>query len=206
MKFELPALPYAKDGLAPHISANTLDFHYDKHHQAYMTNLEKAIGGSADAGKSLEDIIRTSEGGVFNNAAQVWNHSFYWHSMKSGGGQEPGGDLGSAISRDFGSLAGLNDALAQAGATQFGSGWAWLVSDADGKLSVTKTANGDNPIRNPEQVPLLTIDVWEHAYYLDFQNRRPDYLSTFLTSLANWGFAAENYDQRSNGVRTFENL
>ena len=206
MKFELPALPYAKDGLAPHISANTLNFHYDKHHQAYMTNLEKAIGDSADAAKSLEEIIRGSEGGVFNNAAQVWNHAFYWNCMKSGGGQEPGGDLGSAIARDFKSMTGLNDALAQAGATQFGSGWAWLVSDADGKLSVTKTANGETPVSDPASIPLLTIDVWEHAYYLDFQNRRPDYLSTFLASLANWDFAAENYDQRGNGARTIENL
>ncbi len=206
MKFELPALPYAKDGLAPHISANTLNFHYDKHHQAYMANLEKAIGGSADAEKTLEEVIRSSDGGVFNNAAQVWNHAFYWHCMSSGGGQEPGGDLGSAINSEFGSLAGLNDALAQAGATQFGSGWAWLICDADGKLSVTKTANGDTPVRDPALVPLLTIDVWEHAYYLDFQNRRPDYLSTFLTSLANWGFAAENYDQRASGTRTIENL
>ena len=205
MKFELPALPYARDALAPHISSNTLDFHYGKHHQAYMTNLEKAIGGTADADKSLEEIVRGSSGGVFNNAAQVWNHAFYWHSMSAQGGA-PGGDLAAAIARDIGSQDELNAKLSEAGATQFGSGWAWLVSDAGGKLSVTKTPNGETPLSDASVIPLLTIDVWEHAYYLDFQNRRPDYLGSFLTNLANWNFAAANYDARGNGARTIADM
>ena len=205
MKFELPALPYAKDALAPHVSANTLDFHYGKHHQAYMTNLEKAIGGTGDADKTLEEIIRGSDGGVFNNAAQVWNHAFYWHSMAAGGGA-PAGDLAAAIDRDFGSMDELKKKLSEAGATQFGSGWAWLVSDPDGKLSVTKTPNAETPVSDPNQIPLLTIDVWEHAYYLDFQNRRPDYLGSFLDNLANWGFAAANYDARGNGARAIADM
>jgi Fe-Mn family superoxide dismutase len=205
MKFELPALPYAKDALAPHVSANTLDFHYGKHHQAYMTNLEKAIGGSANADKSLEEIIRGSEGGVFNNAAQVWNHAFYWHSMAPGG-SAPSADLAAAVDRDFGSLDGLKTKLSEAGATQFGSGWAWLVSDPDGKLAVTKTPNAETPVSDPAQVPLLTIDVWEHAYYLDFQNRRPDYLGTFLESLANWEFASANYASRASGARAIADM
>ena len=205
MKFELPPLPYAKDALAPHISANTLDFHYGKHHQTYMTNLEKALSGKPDADKTLEAVIRGAEGGVFNNAAQVWNHAFYWHSMAPGG-SAPSGDLSSAISRDLGSIDDLNKALSEAGATQFGSGWAWLVTDPDGKLSVTKTANADTPITNAKSIPLLTIDVWEHAYYLDYQNRRPDYLKTFLSSLANWKFAAENYANRGNGARAFADM
>ena len=205
MKFELPALPYSRDALAPHISSNTLDFHYGKHHQAYMTNLEKAITGTADADKSLEEIVRSSSGGVFNNAAQVWNHSFYWNSMTAGGAV-PSGDLAAAIARDIGSQDELNTQLSTAGATQFGSGWAWLVSDADGKLSVTKTANGETPLSDADVIPLLTIDVWEHAYYLDFQNRRPDYLGAFLANLANWGFAAANYDARGNGARTIADM
>jgi len=205
MKFELPPLPYAQDALEPHVSARTLEFHYGKHHQTYMTNLEKAIGSGADASRSLEEIVRSAEGGVFNNAAQVWNHSFYWHSMAKGGGA-PAGDLAKAIDRDFGSLDELKKKLSEAGATQFGSGWAWLVSDPDGKLSVTKTPNAETPLTDPAQIPLLTIDVWEHAYYLDFQNRRPDYLGAFLDNLANWGFAAENYDARGNGARAFADM
>lgn len=205
MKFELPALPYAKDALAPHVSANTLDFHHGKHHQAYLTNLEKAIGGTDEAKKSLEEIIRGSSGGVFNNAAQVWNHAFYWHSMSKGGGA-PSGDLAKAIDRDLGSLGELKKKLSEAGATQFGSGWAWLVSDPDGKLAVTKTPNAETPISDPRQIPLLTIDVWEHAYYLDFQNRRPDYLGAFLDNLANWKFAADNYANRGKGVRAFADM
>jgi len=205
MKFELPALPYAKDALAPHVSANTLEFHYGKHHQTYMTNLEKAIGGSADAGKSLEEIVRGSSGGVFNNAAQVWNHMFYWHCMAADGGK-PSGDLASAIDRDIGSMDELKKQLSEAGATQFGSGWAWLVSDPGGKLSVTKTPNAESPISNPDHIPLLTIDVWEHAYYLDYQNRRPAYLGAFLDNLANWSFASENYANRSSGARAFADM
>ncbi|MCB1743406.1 MAG: superoxide dismutase [Gammaproteobacteria bacterium] len=206
MKFELPSLPYAQDALAPHISANTLDFHYGKHHQTYMTNLANALKDSADASKSLEEIVRSSSGGNFNNAAQVWNHSFYWHSMSPKGGGAPSGDLAAAIDRDCGGLDKLKEALATAGATQFGSGWAWLVTDPSGKLSVTKTGNAETPITDANQIPLLTIDVWEHAYYLDFQNRRPAYLSTFLDSLANWSFAAENYANRGSGARKFADM
>ena len=205
MKFELPALPYAKDALGPHVSANTLDFHYGKHHQTYMTNLEKALAGTADAGKSLEEVVRSSSGGIFNNAAQVWNHAFYWHSM-SGSSSAPSSDLATAINRDFGSMDALKSALSEAGATQFGSGWAWLVSDPDGKLSVTKTGNAQTPITDSSAIALLTIDVWEHAYYLDYQNRRPAYLGAFLDNLANWAFASENYANRGAGVRAFADM
>ncbi len=191
MAFELPALPYAKDALAPHISAETLDFHHGKHHQAYVTNLNKMIEGKPEASKSLEDIIASSEGPMFNNAAQIWNHTFYWHSMKPHGGGQPTGDLADAIKRDFGSFEKFSEELANAAASQFGSGWAWLVLNRDKKLAVTKTANADLPSKHGQKA-LLTIDVWEHAYYIDFRNARPKYVETFLKSLANWDFAADN--------------
>lgn len=196
MAFELPALPYAKDALEPHISANTLDFHHGKHHNAYVTNLNKLIDGTDLAGKSLEDIILASakdasKQGIFNNAAQVWNHTFYWHSMKPNGGGKPSGALAKKIDEDFGSFDKFVEEFKNAGATQFGSGWAWLVLDG-GKLKVTKTPNADLPMTHG-QTALLTADVWEHAYYLDYQNRRPDYLATFLDKLANWSFAEENF-------------
>lgn len=195
MAFELPPLPYAKDALEPHISANTLDFHHGKHHNAYVTNLNKMVEGTDLAGKSLEDVILavakdSSKQGIFNNAAQVWNHTFYWHSMKPQGGGKPTGDLAKKIDEDFGSFDKFAEEFKAAGAGQFGSGWAWLVLDG-GKLKVTKTANADLPLAHG-QTAILTADVWEHAYYLDYQNRRPDYLSTFLNSLVNWEFAAEN--------------
>jgi superoxide dismutase, Fe-Mn family len=190
MAFTLPPLPYAKDALAPHISAETLDFHYGKHHQAYVTNLNKLVEGKPEATKSLEEIILSSEGGVFNNAAQIWNHTFYWSSMKPQGGGQPTGDLLAAITRDFGSFDKFKEEFANAAATQFGSGWAWLVLQ-NGKLSVTKTGNADLPLKHGQK-PLLTIDVWEHAYYIDFRNARPKYIETFLTSLANWEFALAN--------------
>ncbi len=191
MAFELPALPYAKDALAPHISAETLDFHHGKHHQAYVTNLNKMIEGKPEASKSLEDIIASSEGPMFNNAAQIWNHTFYWHCMKPKGGGQPTGDLADAIKRDFGSFEKFGEEFANAAASQFGSGWAWLVLNRDKKLAVTKTANADLPSKHGQKA-LLTIDVWEHAYYIDFRNARPKYIETFLKSLANWDFAAEN--------------
>jgi Fe-Mn family superoxide dismutase len=191
MAFELPALPYAKDALAPHISAETLDFHYGKHHQAYVTNLNKLLEGKPEASKSLDDIIKSSEGGVFNNSAQIWNHTFYWKSMKPNGGGQPTGDLADAIKRDFGSFEKFAEDFTAAATTQFGSGWAWLVQGADKKLSVTKTGNADLPMKHGQKA-LLTIDVWEHAYYIDFRNARPKYIETFLKSLANWDFAAEN--------------
>ena len=196
MAFTLPDLPYAKDALAPHISAETLDFHHGKHHAAYVKNLNGLVDGTDMAALSLEDVIRKAAGdaelgGVFNNAAQIWNHTFYWQSMRPNGGGTPTGDLAAMIDRDFGSFDNFKDAFAKAGATQFGSGWAWLVLK-DGKLEVRKTLNAETPLTEDGVTPLLTMDVWEHAYYLDFQNRRPDYISTFLDKLVNWEFAAEN--------------
>jgi Fe-Mn family superoxide dismutase len=191
MAFTLPPLPYDKGALAPHISAETLEFHHGKHHQAYVTNLNKLIEGKPEANKSLEDIIMSSEAGVFNNAAQIWNHTFYWSSMKPNGGGQPTGDLADAIKRDFGSFEKFSEDFANAAATQFGSGWAWLVQGADKKLAVTKTGNADLPMKHGQKA-LLTIDVWEHAYYIDFRNARPKYIETFLKSLANWDFAAQN--------------
>lgn len=191
MTITLPDLPYAQNALEPHISASTLGFHHGKHHNAYVTNLNKLIEGTDFAKASLEEIIKKSDGGIFNNAAQVWNHTFYWHSMKPKGGGVPSGKLAEQINKDFGSFDKFKEEFANAGATQFGSGWAWLVLDG-GKLAVTKTANAETPLTKG-QTPLLTMDVWEHAYYLDFQNRRPDYISTFLSSLVNWDFAAENF-------------
>ncbi|MGH7440096.1 MAG: superoxide dismutase, partial [Polyangiaceae bacterium] len=185
MAFTLPALPYDKSALSPHISAETLEFHHGKHHNAYVTNLNKLLEGKPEASKSLEEIILSSEAGVFNNAAQIWNHTFYWNSMKPGGGGQPTGDLAAAIQRDFGGTDKLLEQLSNAAATQFGSGWAWLVIGADKKLAVTKTANADLPMKHGQKA-LLTIDVWEHAYYIDYRNARPKYVETFLKSLVNW--------------------
>ena len=196
MTITLPELPYAQDALEPHISANTLSFHYGKHHQAYVTNLNKLIEGTDLEGRDLEQIIQATAGdsrqqGIFNNAAQVWNHTFYWHSMSPNGGGEPSGELANKINEGFGSLDTFKEEFANAGATQFGSGWAWLVLDKDGKLAIRKTPNADTTLTGGD-TPLLTMDVWEHAYYLDFQNARPKYIETFLASLINWDFAAQN--------------
>jgi len=191
MAFTLPPLPYEKTALAPHISAETLEFHHGKHHQAYVTNLNKLLEGKPEASKTLEQVILSSEAGVFNNAAQIWNHNFYWPSMKPNGGGAPSGDLAAAITRDFGSVDKLITALTEAAATQFGSGWAWLVLGSDKKLAVTKTGNADLPLKHG-QTALLTIDVWEHAYYIDYRNARPKYIETFFKSLVNWDFALEN--------------
>ncbi|MEC7585131.1 MAG: superoxide dismutase [Planctomycetota bacterium] len=195
MAFELPALPYANDALAPHITPNTLSFHHGKHHNAYVTNLNKLVEGTEHANQSLEEIIHATAGkadkaGVFNNAAQVWNHTFYWNSMKPQGGGKPDGAVAARIDSDLGGYDAFVSAFSQAGATQFGSGWAWLVVD-NGKLAVTKTPNAETPLTQGA-VPLVTMDVWEHAYYLDFQNRRPDYIKTFLEHLVNWDFANAN--------------
>ena len=190
MAFTLPPLPYDKNALAPHISAETLEYHHGKHHQAYVTNLNKLLEGKPEASKTLEEIIKSSEGPVFNNAAQVWNHTFYWQSMKPNGGGAPTGDLLAAITRDFGSLEKLTEEMTNAAVTQFGSGWAWLVENG-GKLSVTKTGNADLPLKHGHKA-LLTIDVWEHAYYIDYRNARPKYVETFFKSLANWDFALAN--------------
>jgi Fe-Mn family superoxide dismutase len=190
MAFTLPPLPWSKDALAPHISAETIDFHYGKHHQAYVTNLNKLLEGKPEASKSLEDIILSSDGGVFNNAAQIWNHTFYWNSMKAQGGGKPTGKLLELVNRDFGSADNLLQQLGEAAKTQFGSGWAWLV-DEGGKLKVIKTANADLPMKH-NQKALLTCDVWEHAYYIDYRNARPNYVDAFLKNLVNWDFAAKN--------------
>ncbi len=194
MPFTLPALPYARDALGPHISEETLNYHYGKHHQAYVDNLNKLVDGTDLADAGLEEVIRASAGskpGVFNNAAQVWNHTFYWHSMKPGGGGEPTGAIADGIKDSFGDYQSFRKAFSEAGATQFGSGWAWLVSKG-GKLEVRKTANAETPLTEGGVTPLLTMDVWEHAYYLDFQNARPKYIETFLDNLVNWDFANQN--------------
>lgn len=191
MAMQLPPLPWPKEALAPHISAETIDFHYGKHHNAYVNNLNKLIDGTPQAKQSLEDIVRNSEGGVFNNAAQVYNHTFYWHCLKPRGGGTPSGRIGKAIDEAFGGFAKFREEFSSAAATQFGSGWAWLVRDADGRLKITKTANADTPIAH-RQTPLLTIDVWEHAYYIDYRNDRPKYIDTFLNHLVNWEFVEKN--------------
>jgi Fe-Mn family superoxide dismutase len=188
-------LPYTPSALEPHISAHTFSFHYSKHHQAYVTNLNNLLKDSPLAALSLEEVIieavkDPAKAGIFNNAAQVWNHSFYWNSMKPNGGGLPTGKLAEKIAADFGSFDAFKEAFKQAATTQFGSGWAWLVLDGD-KLKITKTANADLPLVHGQKA-LLTCDVWEHAYYLDYQNRRPDYVGVFLENLANWDFAAQN--------------
>ncbi len=190
MPFSLPPLPWAKDALAPVISAETLDYHYGKHHQAYVTNLNKLTEGKPEANQSLEQIIMSSSGGLFNNSAQVWNHTFYWNSMKPNGGGKPTGQLLELINRDLGSVDNLLQQLGEAAKTQFGSGWAWLVQDG-GKLKVTQTANADLPMKHGQNA-LLTCDVWEHAYYIDYRNARPNYVDAYLKSLINWDFAAKN--------------
>lgn len=195
MAITLPALPYEANALEPYITANTLSFHHGKHHQTYVTNLNNLIQGSELADASLETIIvavanKPEKVGVFNNAAQVWNHTFYWNSMKKGGGGAPSGAIATKINEDFGSYEAFVDAFKNAGLTQFGSGWAWLVLEG-GKLKITKTANADTPLAH-DQKAILTVDVWEHAYYLDYQNRRADYLDLFLKHLVNWDFANAN--------------
>jgi len=196
MAIELPALPYESTALEPFITAHTLSFHHGKHHNAYVVNLNNLIKGTDLEGQSLEAIVKASAGdaakaGIFNNSAQVWNHTFYWNSMKQNGGGLPTGAIAAKIDADFGTYDKFVELFKAAATTQFGSGWAWLVVGADGKLAVTKTGNADSPIVHGQK-PLITIDVWEHAYYLDFQNRRPDYISTFLDKLVNWDFANAN--------------
>ena len=191
----LPELPYAKDALAPVISANTIDFHYGKHHKAYVDNLVKLIAGTDLADADLETVIKKASGdptraGIFNNAAQVWNHTFYWKCLKAGGGGKPTGAVAAKIDAVWGSYEKFAEELKNAGVTQFGSGWAWLVADG-GQLKITKTANADTPIAHGIK-PLLTLDVWEHAYYLDYQNRRPDYLGAVIAKLINWDFVNTN--------------
>jgi len=192
MPITLPELPYSKSALAPHLSETTLDFHHGKHHSAYVVNVNKLIEGTDLTNETLENIIRKTFGdaakvGTFNNAAQVWNHTFYWQSMKPNGGGPPTGPIAQKIEADFGSYEKFAGELKNAGLTQFGSGWAWLILK-NGRLEVMKTSNADTPIAHGLK-PVLTIDVWEHAYYLDYQNRRADYLDAFINSLINWDFA-----------------
>jgi Fe-Mn family superoxide dismutase len=195
MAFELPRLPFPKDALEPHMSAQTLDFHHGKHHQAYVTALNALIKGQPFENQPLEQIIKAtykdaSKTGVFNNAAQVWNHSFFWDSLKPNGGGMPPGDLAAAIERDCGGLDKFREAFKAAAVGQFGSGWAWLVAEG-GRLKILATPNAVNPVAEGQHA-LLCCDVWEHAYYLDFQNRRPDFVQAFLDHLVNWDFAARN--------------
>jgi len=195
MAFTLPALPYSRNALAPHISENTLNFHYGKHHQAYVDNLNKLVAGTPMENQALEEVVRQSwsekKMPVFNNSGQVWNHTFYWHSMKPNGGGQPTGLAADKIKQAFGDYEGFKKAFAEAGTTQFGSGWAWLVLNG-GKLEVRKTGNAETPLTEKGLTPILTMDVWEHAYYLDFQNARPKYIDTFLNELVNWDFANQN--------------
>ncbi len=197
MAIELPDLPYSRDALAPHISEETLNFHYGKHHQAYVTNLNKMIDGTDFADSSLVEIVKNTAGkkerqGMFNNAAQVWNHTFYWHSMSPNGGGKPSGKIGAAIDKSFGSYDAFVEAFKAKGGGQFGSGWAWLVQKPDGSLDVTNTPNAETPLTDESVTPLMTMDVWEHAYYLDYQNSRPNYMNSFLADLVNWEFAEQN--------------
>lgn len=190
MAFTLPALPYALDALEPHISKETLEFHYGKHHQTYVTNLNNLVAGTAQESASLEEVVRSSSGGVFNNAAQVWNHTFYWNSLSPKGGGEPTGALLDAINAKWGSVAAFKEAFNKSAAGNFGSGWTWLVKKADGSLDIVNTSNAATPLTTTD-VPLLTCDVWEHAYYIDYRNARPKYLENFW-NLVNWDFAAAN--------------
>ena len=198
MPIELPSLPYAVDALEPHVSRTTLEIHHGRHHRAYVEKTQSLVAGTPLAAASLEEIIAKTAGkkakaALFNNAAQAWNHTFYWSSLSPRGGGAPSGELADLIDRDFASHAAFVDAFKAAAIGQFGSGWAWLVLDG-GRLAIAATGNADTPLAR-DQVPLLTVDVWEHAYYLDYQNRRADYVATFLDKLANWDFASRNLEQ-----------
>lgn len=188
MIHELPKLPYGQDALEPHISARTLEFHYGKHHQAYVTNLNKLIVGTEFENATLEDIVKKATGGIFNNGAQIWNHTFYWNCMKPNGGGLPTGVLADAIVKSFGSFDQFKEKFSTAAATLFGSGWAWLVKNPDGTLGIVQESNAGNPLRNG-LTPLMTCDVWEHAYYIDQQNKRPDYVAAFW-NLVDWDAVA----------------
>ena len=191
MSFELPPLPYEKNALEPHISAETLEYHYGKHHQTYVTNLNNLTAGKPEADMSLEELIKTSAGGVFNNAAQVWNHTFYWNCLSPNGGGAPSGALAEAIDQAFGSFDQFKEQFSTSAATNFGSGWTWLVKKADGSLAIVNTSNAGNPMTDGD-TPLLTCDVWEHAYYIDYRNARPKYVESFW-NLVNWDFVASNF-------------
>jgi Fe-Mn family superoxide dismutase len=193
MAFELPALPYPKDALMPHMSPETFDYHHAKHHQAYVTNLNNLVPGTEFEGLSLEDIIKkASPGGVFNNAAQVWNHTFFWSCLKPAGGGVPSGALAVAMDAKWGSFEAFKEAFTKSAVGNFGSGWTWLVKKADGSVDIVNTSNAATPITGAD-TPLLTIDVWEHAYYVDYRNARPKFVETYLNHLVNWDFAAANF-------------
>ena len=192
MNHELPVLPFDRDALAPVISAETLDFHYGKHHQTYVTNLNNLITGTEYESSSLEDIIRSADGGIFNNAAQVWNHTFYWNCLSPTGGGEPSGSLTDAITARFGSFDAFRETFIKSATTNFGSGWTWLVKSAEGELDIVNTSNAANPMSDG-LIPLMTIDVWEHAYYIDYRNARPKYLDE-IWKIINWEFIAANFD------------
>jgi superoxide dismutase, Fe-Mn family len=191
MEHTLPPLPYPHDALQPHISKETLEFHHGKHHQAYVTNLNNLIKGGEFENLGLEDIIRKAQGGIFNNAAQVWNHTFYWNSMAPKGGGQPSGALADAIKQKWGSFDAFKDAFSKSAASNFGSGWTWLVRKSDGSVDIVNTGNAGTPITGADK-PLLTCDVWEHAYYIDYRNRRPDYVAGWW-NVVNWDFAARNF-------------
>ncbi len=199
MTVQLPELPFAKNALEPHISENTINFHYGKHHQGYVNNLNNLIKGTKFEQKSLEEIIQLSfddksNQAIFNNAAQIWNHTFYWHSISPNGGGKPSGTLLNKIEENFGSFENFSSQFKNAAATQFGSGWAWLVLE-ENRLKIVKTDNAQTPLTNKNLKPLITIDVWEHAYYLDFQNARPNYIDSFMNHLINWNFANSNLNK-----------
>jgi Fe-Mn family superoxide dismutase len=191
MAHELPALPYDRGALEPIISSETLDYHYGKHHQAYVTNLNNLIAGTDFENSSLEDIIKSADGGIFNNAAQVWNHTFYWNCLSPNGGGEPTGALADAIADRFGSFDAFRDEYIKSATGNFGSGWTWLVKTADGKVDIVNTSNAGNPMTDG-LTPLMTIDVWEHAYYIDYRNARPKYLDE-IWKIVNWDFVASNF-------------
>jgi len=192
MEHALPALPYALDALQPHLSQETLEYHYGKHHNAYVVNLNNLQKGTEFEAKDLESIVKTSSGPIYNNAAQIWNHTFFWSSMKPAGGGEPSGALAAAISAKWGSFAAFKEAFTKSAVGNFGSGWTWLVKKPDGSVDIVNTGAAGTPLTSADKA-LLTIDVWEHAYYIDFRNLRPKWVETFLTSLANWEFAEANF-------------
>jgi Fe-Mn family superoxide dismutase len=193
MAYELPELPYANNALEPHISSETLDYHHGKHHAAYVTNLNKLVAGTEHEGKTLEDIIASSDGGIFNNAAQIWNHTFYWNSLSPNGGGSPSGALGQAIDDAFGSFDAFQEKFTASAIGNFGSGWTWLVKNSDGSIEIVNTSNAGSPLTSG-QIPLITCDVWEHAYYIDYRNARPAYLGAYW-NLVNWEFADKNYTE-----------
>jgi Fe-Mn family superoxide dismutase len=192
MAFELPALPYAQDALEPHISAETLEFHYGKHHKTYVDKLNGLAEGTELEGKTLEEVVKSSEGGVFNNAAQIWNHTFYWNCLSPNGGGEATGAIAAAIDAAFGSFAAFKEQFTNSAITNFGSGWTWLVKRTDGSVAIVNTSNAATPLTDAAVVPLLTVDVWEHAYYIDYRNARPKYMDAFW-ALVNWEFVNANF-------------